>query len=77
MSGELASLGKTLIVVGILLVSVGVGIVLLGKIPGFGRMPGDIMVRREHFSFYFPWVTCLVISGGISLFLWLLGKFRP
>lgn len=77
MNPDFSSFGKMLVIIGGVLIAVGICVMLLGKIPGIGRMPGDIMIRRENFSFYFPWVTCLVLSGGITLILWLIGKFRP
>ena len=41
-----------------------------------GHLPGDIAIRRDHFSFYFPITTCLVFSVLISLVLWVVGAFR-
>ncbi len=46
---------------------------ILSRIP-FGRLPGDIAVEKENVRFYFPWVTCLVVSAVISLLLWLFRK---
>jgi hypothetical protein len=63
----MGDLGRTLIIFGLLLVIVGVVISFAGKIPWLGNLPGDIVVRRERFTFYFPIVTCLVISAIISL----------
>jgi hypothetical protein len=63
----MGDLGRTLIFFGLLLVIVGVVISFAGKIPWFGNLPGDIVVRRERFTFYFPIVTCLIISAIISL----------
>jgi len=37
----------------------------------FGRLPGDIVIERQHSRFYFPWVTCLVVSVLVSLVSWL------
>jgi hypothetical protein len=45
-----------------------------GKLPWFGRLPGDIRVEREHFRFYFPVATCLFISVVLTLLFWLLRK---
>jgi Protein of unknown function (DUF2905) len=45
----------------------------LGRL-GLGRLPGDIVIERETFRFYFPIVTCLVASGVVSLILWLLNR---
>jgi hypothetical protein len=57
-------MARLLIVVGLLLVAAGV-LVKLG-VP-LGRLPGDIVIRREHSTVYFPIVTCLVVSVVISL----------
>jgi hypothetical protein len=67
------SVGKVLILVGIVLVVVGV-LWLLGEQVGLGRLPGDIVVRRERYTFYFPLATCLLLSILLSLFLWLLQR---
>jgi hypothetical protein len=63
----MGDLGRTLIFLGILLVIAGVVLSFAGKLPWFGNLPGDIVVRRERFTFYFPIVTCLIISAIISL----------
>ena len=63
-------MSKWLIIAGVALVVVGLAWPLLAKL-GLGRLPGDIVVRREGFSFYFPIVTCLIVSGVISLLLWI------
>jgi hypothetical protein len=66
----MAGLGKTLIVVGLLLAVVGVVLVLAGRLPWLGNLPGDISIQRERFSFYFPITTCILISVLISLVLY-------
>jgi hypothetical protein len=73
----LRELGRTLFVLGGLLVVVGALLYFGGKLPfRLGRLPGDIVHRGEHTTFYFPMVTCLVLSVGLSLLLWLFGYFR-
>ena len=64
-----------LIVLGLLLAAIGV-IVLLGeKLPlRLGRLPGDIVIRGKHSVFYFPLVTCVLISAVLSLILWLINR---
>jgi hypothetical protein len=62
-------MGKLLIVAGLVLAAAGVLLLLAGKIPFLGRLPGDICIRRDNFTFYFPVVTCLVISLLLSLLL--------
>ena len=63
--------GKLLILLGIVLIIAGLLLTFSGKIPFWGKLPGDIHVEREHFSFHFPLGTCLLISLGLSLLLWL------
>jgi len=64
---------RVLIALGIGLVVVGLAWPWLGKL-GLGRLPGDIVIEREGFSFYFPITTCILVSIVISLVLWLLRK---
>jgi formate hydrogenlyase subunit 3/multisubunit Na+/H+ antiporter MnhD subunit len=63
-------LGKTLIVLGITIVVLGVLFTFGGRIPWLGNLPGDIHIQRDRFSFYFPITTCIVISAVISLVLY-------
>jgi len=63
-------MGRLLIIAGIVLVVAGLAWPYLSRL-GLGRLPGDIVIRRENFSFYFPIVTCLIISVIGSLLLWL------
>ena len=67
----MAGLGKTLVVLGLLLAIVGVIFLFAGKLPWLGHLPGDITIQRERFSFYFPITTCIIISLLISLVLYL------
>ena len=64
-------MGRTLIIIGLLIAAVGM-LMHLG-VP-FGRLPGDVSVRRGNFSFHFPIVTSLVISVVLSLVLWFLRR---
>lgn len=72
------TLAKTLIVLGIALVATGILLYLGGKVGflGLGRLPGDVRVEREHFSFYFPITTSILISVVLSAVLYLLSRFR-
>jgi hypothetical protein len=64
-----------LIIVGLMLVAVGVLITLGDRLPlKLGRLPGDIVVRGKNSVFYFPIVTCLVLSAVLSLVMWLVGR---
>ena len=61
---------KTLIIIGILAILAGLLWPWLAKLP-LGRLPGDIVVERENFRFYLPITTMLLISGVLTLLLWL------
>ena len=66
-------MARWLIVAGVVLIVLGLAWPLLSKL-GLGRLPGDIRIEREGFSFYFPLTTGLIISVVLSLILWLLRK---
>lgn len=59
--------GKYLVIAGVLFIVLGSIFLLAGKIPFIGRLPGDILVRRENFTFYFPITTCILASIILSL----------
>lgn len=71
---DLQFLGKSLIGFGLIITFVGLLIFFSDKIPFIGRLPGDIFIKRENFSFYFPLATGLLLSLIISLILWLFRK---
>ena len=64
---------KTLIIIGILFVIIGLLFPFLREL-GLGRLPGDIVIKKEKSSFYFPIVTCILVSIVISLILMFLKK---
>lgn len=69
------NLGRALILAGVVLVIAGVLVLLGARLPvRLGRLPGDIVVRGKHSTFYFPVVTSLVLSALLSLILWLFGR---
>jgi len=70
----MAGLGKSLIILGIIIALSGVIITCAGRIPWLGRLPGDIFIKRNNFTFYFPLATSILISLIISLFFWLFRK---
>jgi hypothetical protein len=61
------TLGKMLIVVGIVFIIMGFAFLLGDKIPFLGKLPGDISIQKERFSFYFPITTCIIISIILSI----------
>jgi Protein of unknown function (DUF2905) len=74
---DLRDLGRFLLLLGVVLVLVGAFFHFGGKLPlRLGRLPGDIVHRGEHTTFYFPFITCLVVSIALSLIVWLINHFR-
>jgi hypothetical protein len=67
-------LGKLLILIGLILAVIGCVLILAGKIPWFGRLPGDFFYRGKNVSFYFPLMTSLVVSVILSLILWFINR---
>ena len=70
------SLGRFLLVFGAILVVLGLILTFAGKIPWIGRLPGDIRIERDKFSFFFPIATCVILSLILTLLLNLLGGKR-
>ena len=70
----MGDLGKTLVVIGLVMTAVGVVLMLAGRVPWLGRLPGDIYIQRGNWSFYFPVVTSLVLSVLLTLLFWLFGR---
>ena len=71
---DLGSFGKIFLAVGGLLVLVGTLLVFAGRLPGLGmlgRLPGDIFIKRDDFSFYFPLTTSILVSIFLSFVWWL------
>jgi len=64
-------LGRTLIIFGLLIAALGLLLTLAGKLPWLGRLPGDITIRRENFTFYFPLATSIILSLLLTLLFWL------
>ena len=65
-------MGKLLIIVGIVFILAGLWILYLPRIPFLGKLPGDILVKRNNFSFFFPLGTSIVLSVVLSLVFYLL-----
>jgi hypothetical protein len=68
-------MGRTLISLGILLVIIGLAVEFVPRLPfRIGRLPGDIYVQRHNTTFYFPIVTCILLSVVLSLVMWLINR---
>jgi hypothetical protein len=69
--------GRLLLVLGLVIAGIGALLWFGGKLPlRLGRLPGDIVYRGERGSFYFPIVTCLVLSAALTLVFWIVNYFR-
>jgi len=70
-------LGKALLFLGALLALIGAFFYFGDKLPfRLGRLPGDIVHKGEHATFYFPLTTCILLSAGLSLLFWFLSRLR-
>jgi uncharacterized protein HemY len=76
MQEQFHSIGKVLIIAGISFVIIGILLTQFDKIPLIGKMPGDILVKKKNFTFYFPLATSIVISIVLTLIFYLINKFR-
>jgi len=71
-----AGFGWMLLVLGLVIAGVGLVWILAPSIPWLGRLPGDLRIERDNFRFYFPLVTCLLLSLILSLVVWLIRLLR-
>jgi heme/copper-type cytochrome/quinol oxidase subunit 2 len=72
----MAEIGKSIIFFGIVIVIIGIILLFSDKLPfNLGRLPGDIAIKKENFSFYFPITTSILISIVLSLIFYLFSKF--
>jgi hypothetical protein len=69
-----SDLGRTLIVIGLVMALVGVVLVAAGRVPWIGRLPGDISIQRGNWTFYAPLGTSILLSVVLTLVLWLIGR---
>jgi hypothetical protein len=67
-------LGRALVVLGLVVVALGVVLLLVGRVPWIGRLPGDIHLQRGNWTFYFPLGTSILLSIVLTLVLWLIGR---
>ncbi len=69
-------ISRMLLMLGIVLVVIGAWLSLTGKIPFFGKLPGDILIKRDNFTFYAPVATSIILSIILTLIIAFLGNFR-
>ncbi len=72
----MAELGKFLIIMGALIAGLGIFFLFWGKIPYLGKLPGDIVIKKDNFVFYFPITTSIIVSVVLSLILYFISKIR-
>ena len=70
----LGALGKMLILLGVFIILIGLLLMVGDKIPWVGKLPGDIVIKKEKFTFYFPLTTSILISLILTLLFWILRK---
>ena len=68
-------IGKVLLIVGIVIVVLGLVLAFGGRIPFLGKLPGDILIKKDGVSFYFPIVTFLLLSAGLTLIINFIVRF--
>ncbi|MBF0503906.1 MAG: DUF2905 domain-containing protein [Candidatus Omnitrophica bacterium] len=66
----MGELGKSIILIGVVLTVIGIVLSLADKIPYTGKLPGDIFIKKENFSFYFPLTTCILLSIILSIIMY-------
>jgi Protein of unknown function (DUF2905) len=68
------NIGKALITLGIVLIVIGSLFFVMGKIPWFGRLPGDIMIKNDNVTFFFPITTMILLSIVVTLIFNIIGR---
>jgi hypothetical protein len=71
MCSFMQELGKGIIIFGLVLIALGLALTFFNKIPFLGKLPGDILIQKKNFTFYFPLATSLLVSVILSFLLWL------
>ena len=70
----MSDVGRALVIVGAVIAVVGIVLMLAGRVPWIGRLPGDIHIQRGNFTFYFPLATSLLLSVVLTLLLYVVGR---
>lgn len=71
---DTGGIGRAIILFGIILIGVGTLLVLAGKIPYLGRLPGDIYIQKKNCTFYFPLATSLLVSAALTVLFWIFSR---
>ena len=76
MGADLQAPARALLLFAGVLAACGLVLLLAPKVPWIGRLPGDILIKREQVTFYFPLASCLLASVVLSLIFWIIGRLR-
>jgi hypothetical protein len=71
---DLSGIGKILLIIGLVIAGIGVLFLLGGKIPWIGRLPGDFYYKGNHFTFYFPLATSIVVSIILTIIVMFISR---
>ncbi len=71
---DFSGIGRILIIIGLVIAAIGLALLLAGKIPWLGRLPGDFFWRGKNVSFYFPLTTSILVSVILTLILWFINR---
>lgn len=71
---DLSQFGKLFLIIGLVIAGAGLLMILGGKIPWAGKLPGDLFFKGEKFTFYFPLTTSILVSVILTLILWLINR---
>ncbi|OGW52397.1 MAG: hypothetical protein A2Y81_02955 [Nitrospirae bacterium RBG_13_43_8] len=74
MADSVQYMGKFLILLGLIVAALGGLLLISGKIPWIGKLPGDILIQRKNFTFYFPLATSILLSLILTLIFWIIGR---
>ena len=74
MADSVQYIGKFLVLLGLIVAALGGLLLISGKIPWIGKLPGDIMIQRRNFTFYFPLATSILLSLILTLIFWIIGR---
>ena len=73
----MGSIGRLLVIAGLVITTVGAFIMFLSKVNiPIGRLPGDIVIHRKNFTFYFPFATSIILSVLLSLLFYVISRFH-
>jgi hypothetical protein len=71
---DFSQFGKIFLIIGLVIAGVGLLMMIGGKIPWIGKLPGDLFYKGEKFTLYFPLTTSIIVSVVLTLILWLLNQ---